>query len=183
MLDGAWPLFGLKVETPRLLLRLPRDEEIADLSRVAAEGVHEPHERPFLTPWTEGGPEERARFVLQQHWSQLGSWDAQGWRLGLGIFRADQPLGVVTLRARNFSVVREVTTSSWLGLEHQGRGQHERRTGHGVQRHGERLREEAGAEDGGERLQAGTRSLELALLGGAHVARHDRLGRGCRESP
>lgn len=122
MLDGAWPLFGLKVETSRLLLRLPRDEEIADLSRVAAEGVHEPHERPFLTPWTEGGPEERARFVLQQHWSQLGSWDAQGWRLGLGIFRADQPLGVVTLRARNFSVVREVTTSSWLGLPHHGQG-------------------------------------------------------------
>jgi RimJ/RimL family protein N-acetyltransferase len=59
---------------------------------------------------------------LQQHWSELGSWDAQGWRLGLGIFCADQPLGVVTLRARNFPVVREVTTSSWIGLPHHGRG-------------------------------------------------------------
>ena len=122
MLDDAWPLFGLTVETPRLCLRLPRDEEIAHLSRVAAEGVHEPHERPFLTPWTEGSPEDRARFVLKQHWSQLGSWDAQGWRLGLGIFFADEPLGVVTLRARDFPVVREVTTSSWLGLPHHGRG-------------------------------------------------------------
>lgn len=30
--------------------------------------------------------------------------------------------GVVTLRARDFRVVREVTTSSWLGLEHQSKG-------------------------------------------------------------
>jgi RimJ/RimL family protein N-acetyltransferase len=31
-------------------------------------------------------------------------------------------LGVVTLRARDFLVVREVTTSSWLGLDYQGQG-------------------------------------------------------------
>nr|SBO96265.1 hypothetical protein BN4615_P5781 [Nonomuraea gerenzanensis] len=29
---------------------------------------------------------------------------------------------MVTLRARDFLVVREVTTSSWLGIEHQGKG-------------------------------------------------------------
>jgi RimJ/RimL family protein N-acetyltransferase len=29
---------------------------------------------------------------------------------------------MVTLRARDFPVVREVSTSSWLGLQHQGRG-------------------------------------------------------------
>lgn len=32
------------------------------------------------------------------------------------------PLGMVTLRATHFTVVREVTTSSWLGLPHHGRG-------------------------------------------------------------
>lgn len=122
MLDNAWPLFGLTVETPRLCLRLPRDREIAALSQVAAEGVHESHERPFLTPWAERSPEDRARFVLQQHWTELGSWAVRGWRLGLGIFLADKPLGVVTLRARDFPVVREVSTSSWLGLPHHGLG-------------------------------------------------------------
>jgi len=122
MLDDAWPLFRLTIGTPRLRLRLPRDEEIAALSRLASEGVHAPHERPFLTPWTEGSPEDRARFVLQQHWTELGAWDTQGWRLGLGVFLGEQPLGIVTLRARNFRVVREVTTSSWLGLPHHGLG-------------------------------------------------------------
>jgi RimJ/RimL family protein N-acetyltransferase len=112
----------LTIETPRLRLRLPREEEIADLSRLAAQGVHEPHERPFLTPWTEGSPEDRTRSVLKQHWSKLGSWEAQEWHLGLGIFFAHRPIGVITVRARNFPVVREVTTSSWLGLPHHGQG-------------------------------------------------------------
>ena len=67
-------------------------------------------------------PQDRARFVLQEHWRQLGAWSASAWRLGLGVFLDEQPLGIVTLRARDFPVVREVTTSSWLGLEHQGRG-------------------------------------------------------------
>ncbi|MGZ4444594.1 MAG: hypothetical protein ACXVXC_15635 [Nocardioidaceae bacterium] len=45
------------------------------------------------------------------------------WRLGLGVFAPDgEPLGMVTLRARDFPVVREVTTSSWLGLRHHGQG-------------------------------------------------------------
>lgn len=122
MLYGVWPVFGLTVETPRLRLRLPHEEEIAELARLAAQGVHEPHERPFLTPWTEGGPQDRARFVVQQHWSELGSWDVNGWRLGLGIFLAGCPLGVITLRGKNFPVLREVTTSSWLGLPHHGKG-------------------------------------------------------------
>lgn len=38
------------------------------------------------------------------------------------MFLDERPLGIVTLRARDFPVVREVTTSSWLGLEHHGRG-------------------------------------------------------------
>ncbi len=122
MLVDAWPLFALTIETPRLRLRLPRDEEVAELARLAADGVHPPHERPFLTPWTEGSPEDRARFVLQQHWGELGSWDVRAWRLGLGIFLEDRPMGVITLRARHFPVAREVTTSSWLGLPHHGRG-------------------------------------------------------------
>ena len=122
VLVDLWPLFGLAVRTPRLELRLPRDQELAELAGIAGRGVHHPGERPFLTPWTAGGPQDRARFVLQEHWRQLGAWSASGWRLGFGVFLDEQPLGIVTLRARDFPVVREVTTASWLGLEHQGRG-------------------------------------------------------------
>jgi RimJ/RimL family protein N-acetyltransferase len=40
----------------------------------------------------------------------------------LGVFPDEHPLGIVTLRARDFRVVRDVTTSSWLGLPHHGKG-------------------------------------------------------------
>ena len=123
MLADLWPTYGLRIRTPRLCLRLPNLDELAALAELAGRGVHQPDERPFLTPWAEGNPDERAQFVLRDHWSQLHRWQATDWRLGLAVFlRDDAPTGVVTLRARDFSILREVTTASWLGLEHQGQG-------------------------------------------------------------
>lgn len=122
VIADLWPLYGLKIVTPRLELRLPREEELAELARIAGRGVHKPDERPFLTPWTEGSPRDREIAVLQGHWGDLSEWSVDDWQLGLGVFVDGQPLGKVTLRARDFLVVREVMTSSWLGLEHHGRG-------------------------------------------------------------
>ena len=122
MLADLWPQYGLTIATPHLQLRLPREEELAELADLAGQGVHPPGERPFLTPWTDGTRADRARAVLQGHWHQLASWDVAAWRLGMGVFRAGHPIGVVTLRAQDFPVVRQVTTSSWLGVEHQGKG-------------------------------------------------------------
>lgn len=93
-----------------------------ELARLAGEGVHRDGERPFLTPWTEGSAEERARRVLQGHWGDLASWSVESWSLGLGVFLGGAVIGSVGLRARDFPVVREVKTSSWLGVEHHGRG-------------------------------------------------------------
>lgn len=122
VLADLWPQYNLTIFTPRLELRLPREEELATLARVAGNGVHRTDERPFLTPWTDGSPEDRARFVLQGHWGRLAGWSVAAWGLGLAVFHDGNPLGLVTLRARDFLVVREVTTSSWLGIEHQGKG-------------------------------------------------------------
>jgi len=122
VLADLWPIYGLTISTPRLELRLPHEEELAALARLASNGVHRPDERPFLTPWTDGRPEDRARYILQEHWSQLGRWDVAGWQLGLGVFCQGEPVGAATLRARDFPVVREVTTFSWLGIDHQGQG-------------------------------------------------------------
>ena len=122
VLADLWPQYGLTISTPRLELHLPREDELAALAHLAGNGVHRANERPFLTPWTEGCPEDRARFVLQEHWGQLGRWNVAAWQLGLGVFHQGEPVGIVTVRARDFLVVREVTTSAWLGIDHQGRG-------------------------------------------------------------
>ncbi|XVU25065.1 GNAT family N-acetyltransferase [Actinoplanes sp. CA-054009] len=122
MIADLWPPFGLRLAGPRVELRLPREEEIEELARLAGRGVHRAGERPFLTPWTEGSPEDRARAVLRGHWGALASWRAEDWELGFGVFRDGAPIGLVGLRARDFAVVREVKTWSWLGLAHQGQG-------------------------------------------------------------
>ncbi|KRF28342.1 GNAT family N-acetyltransferase [Phycicoccus sp. Soil802] len=123
MFADLWPTFGLTLSTARLVLRLPTDSELEALARVAADGVHGEDERPFLTPWAEGSPEERARSVLGSHWSALASWTPDSWRLGLGVFlHTGEAIGVASLRAADFRVNREVTTSSWLGLGWQGQG-------------------------------------------------------------
>lgn len=123
VLADLWPTFGLVLTTPRLTLRLPREDELTALARLAGEGVHAPGERPFLTPWTEGSAEDRERSVLGGHWYRLSSWEPDGWSLGLAVMDGDGvPMGIATLRARDFRVTREVTTSSWLGLRFQGQG-------------------------------------------------------------
>jgi RimJ/RimL family protein N-acetyltransferase len=110
------------VRTARLELRLPTEDELAELAEVAAAGVHEPGERPFLVPWTEGTPAERARARVQSHWRRRGEWTPQSWALDLVVFEQGRPVGVQEVWAREFAVRREVATGSWLGLAYQGRG-------------------------------------------------------------
>ncbi|MFE4977119.1 GNAT family N-acetyltransferase [Kitasatospora sp. NPDC056651] len=122
MITDHWPLRGLRVTSPRLELRLPTEDELAEVADVAARGVHPPQERPFLTPWGELPPAERARHVVQSHWARLGRWTAQDWALDLVAFHEGRPVGVQDMRARQYGVRREIVSGSWLGLEHQGKG-------------------------------------------------------------
>lgn len=122
MLNRFWPLVQLKLVTKRLELRVPNDDELSELAQIAAEGVHEQGERPFLTPWTGLPPEQRALHVIQQHWSRRGAWCVEDWALEMGVFREGEPVGMVTLKARNFPVLREVKTESWLGLDFHRQG-------------------------------------------------------------
>jgi RimJ/RimL family protein N-acetyltransferase len=97
-------------------------EGVLALSRVAAAGVHADDAMPFANPWTDCDPVERARRTLQ--WQLLGwaTWTPQDWRLDFVVRRAGVVVGTQSLEARDFRVLREVTTGSWLGREHQGRG-------------------------------------------------------------
>ncbi|WP_020576137.1 GNAT family N-acetyltransferase [Actinopolymorpha alba] len=122
MLIDHWPLLGLRIRTARLELRLPTEDELGELADVAARGVHEPHEQPFLTPWADAPPVERARVVMQRHWHRRGTWTPGAWALDLAVFEHGRPVGIQDLRSRDFPTLREVVTGSWLGLEYQGRG-------------------------------------------------------------
>jgi RimJ/RimL family protein N-acetyltransferase len=117
------PLYGLRLRTDRLELRWPDEEEIAALGRLAQTGVHEPAEMPFLVPWTDGsgGPgfvEEFTNF----HLGLRRDWRPDDWQLELGVWAADELIGVQGVVGHGFATNHEAKTGSWLAQRFQGRG-------------------------------------------------------------
>ena len=117
-----WPLFGLRLITPRLELRVPDLTELTQLADVAAAGVHDPASQPFAVPWTDGTPAEVARGTLQFHWRMLGQWAPDNWSLHFVTVCDGQVIGTQSIDARQFATLREVGTGSWLGRAHHGKG-------------------------------------------------------------
>lgn len=117
-----WPLFGLRLHTPRLELRIPGLDDLDALADLAAEGVHAPSEMPFAVPWTDAPPEERARSTLQWQWRAWAEWTPENWRCDFVVLMNDQVVATQGLTAHDFAIVREVGTGSWVGRRHQGQG-------------------------------------------------------------
>lgn len=122
MLIDHFPLLGLRLVTPRLVLRLPAPEELAALADLAAAGIHPPEVMPFGVPWTDRPPAEVARGVVQHHWLVLGQWTPQAWSLNLTVFHDGVVVGEQAVGAAELALTREVHTGSWLGQRYQGRG-------------------------------------------------------------
>jgi RimJ/RimL family protein N-acetyltransferase len=122
MLGDHWPLLGLRLITPALELHPPSDSELGELADLAAEGMHEPGRTPFLATWPGLPPAERARALLQRHWRHRGAWSEDDWSLDLAVFTDGQVVGSQEISGRDFPVLREVSTFSWLGVRHHGRG-------------------------------------------------------------
>ena len=117
-----WPLARLRLLTPTLELRLGTLDDLDALAGLAAGGVHEPDVQPFVFPWTDASPAERARSTLQFQWRQWGAWTPQHWSLDLVVLHKDTVVGTQGVSAKDFAVLREVSTGSWLGRHYQGRG-------------------------------------------------------------
>jgi RimJ/RimL family protein N-acetyltransferase len=121
-MSSYWPLFGLALRTPRLLLRPPSDEDFPDLLDAIDAGIHDPEEMPFSYPWTDGEPRTRTRGAVQYWWRARASWDAQDWHLPFAVFQDGRAIGIQELFARQFPLLREVQTGSWLTRGAQGQG-------------------------------------------------------------
>jgi RimJ/RimL family protein N-acetyltransferase len=122
MTGHAWPLFDLRLRTPRLELRLPTDDDLLELMAVARAGVVPAGQDYFLVPWDRLPSPAFERQFLLHWWRNRGSWSPQEWVLGLAVVADGRPIGIQDVSARDFAVRRTVVTGSWLGLTHQGRG-------------------------------------------------------------
>ncbi len=118
----AWPLFGIRIRTPRLELRPVDDELIPQLARVAREGVHDPSHTPFRNGWTDRSEEDWESGFARYFWLQRGRWTADSWALPFAVLLDGSPVGVQQLTAEDFPVLRTVGTGSWLSAHRHGRG-------------------------------------------------------------
>jgi RimJ/RimL family protein N-acetyltransferase len=116
-----WPLFGLVIKTPHLLLRLPRESELSELAG-AARVIAAPGERQYYLPWIYDPSPVMERQFLQRHWRALAHWTPGNWHLPLAIYLKGLPVGIQDLWANDFARVRSVATASWVTRSQQGHG-------------------------------------------------------------
>jgi RimJ/RimL family protein N-acetyltransferase len=117
-----WPLFDLRIRTPRLELRLPTDDDLEDVVRLVAGGIHPADEMPFKNPWSTEDPPALQRHALQYHWRVRADTRPEHWNLPFAVFEDGHLIGQQDVGAEAFAVRRVVATGSWLGRDHQGRG-------------------------------------------------------------
>lgn len=121
-LEAAWPLFGLRIRSQRLVLRLPTDHDLPALLELARSGIHPPDEMPFGVAWTDATGAAFDQGYLQHHWKWRGSWRVEEWWLNLMVEWEGRPIGAQTISGENFLLHHIVDTGSWLGRAYQGRG-------------------------------------------------------------
>jgi RimJ/RimL family protein N-acetyltransferase len=122
MISDYWPLFGLRVTTPRLELRYATQDDFAALVELADKGIHAPDHMPFSWPWTQVPQPEKGRATLRYYWSQWAQWSAADWHVMLAVVHEGHVIGVQDCAGQKFLKRREVSSGSWLGRAHQGHG-------------------------------------------------------------
>ncbi len=122
MAGHPFPIFDLRIVTPRLELRLPTDAEMLDQLKAVESGIHDLAQVPFHTDWVSKPSPQREREFLQFHWSQRASWQPDNWNLILACFIDGVAVGSQSIAGANFNTLRSVNTGSWLGKAQQGQG-------------------------------------------------------------
>lgn len=118
-----WPLHGLVLRTPRLELRPDDDASVRELvTMLHAAGVHPASEMPFSVPWTDADPRYLGRGVAQYLWSERARTGPESWALHLVVRSAGRVIGLQSVTAERFGLLRGVHTGSYLGLRYQGAG-------------------------------------------------------------
>ncbi len=122
MAHPVWPLFDLRVATPRLELRYIDDDIALTLAQLASRGVHDPAFMPFTIEWTDVEGPALLRNTMQYYWRCRAEWSPEKWSLNFAALVDDEVVGTTGLMADHFGRLRAFETGSWLGRAFQGRG-------------------------------------------------------------
>ena len=117
-----WPVFGLRLATPRLVLRPVCDDDLAEIVDLVLTGIHPPEQMPFLVPWTDAPPGQLADQTLRHFWRSRALSTPDEWSVLFGVRAGGRLLGIQELTGQDFPITRTVATGSWLGHSYQGHG-------------------------------------------------------------
>ena len=121
-LADVWPLANLTLTTPRLTLRPIRDDDLGPLADAANAGIHDPDFMPFARPWTDAEPRTLGREMAKYQWRVRAAAHREDWTINFVVLLDEQPVGSQSLEARNFDLLRTVSSGSWLTRSVQGQG-------------------------------------------------------------
>ena len=105
-LETAWPLFGLRLRTEHLVLRMPTDDDLAELLQVAKAGIHPPDEMPFGVAWTSLTGPAFDRGFMQHYWGTRAAFSPENWFLNLMVELDGRPIGAQSVNAEGFPTFR-----------------------------------------------------------------------------
>lgn len=121
-ISDVWPLFALRLTTPRLELRPILDQDIPAAVEAAHSGIHEPGRNPFSTAWAELPADELGPNIARWYWRCRAEFTPEAWTLLLGIWHDGEFVGCQDVGAKDFGALKTVSTGSWLKQSMQGQG-------------------------------------------------------------
>ncbi|HUW77383.1 MAG TPA: GNAT family protein [Candidatus Nanopelagicaceae bacterium] len=122
MNQNVWPLFQLRVTTPKLELRYVDDELGFELAKLSTLGIHDPDFMPFTAPWTDADSQTIQPNTMKYYWRCRAETEPNHWDLPFAVIAEGQVVGSAALAATDFPILRQFETGSWLGRTFQGRG-------------------------------------------------------------
>jgi RimJ/RimL family protein N-acetyltransferase len=119
----TWPLFGLSVRTPRLVLRYATDQDLAQLARFRRGRVIAEGEEPF-----DGESTFYMESPLAEWRAVAGEWGARArtssewWHMSFAAVADGELLGQQNITGIDYCRLRTVNSFSFLAKTHQGQG-------------------------------------------------------------
>jgi RimJ/RimL family protein N-acetyltransferase len=118
--DPVWPMFDLRLTTPRLELRHLTEADLPALATLIPEDEeHDPAATMYPVLST---AHQRAVIVYQEYWRARGNWRSEDWELTFAAFRGGDLVGYQGLEGKDFVRLRTVDSSSFLGPGVRGMG-------------------------------------------------------------
>ena len=117
-----WPLFALRLRTPRIEMRIPTDEDLSEVIALMRDGMLNDEPYPFMTDWALVEEPKRTWETLKFNWRLRADFTPERFHLSFVTVVDGAIAGVQGVNASDFPRLRQVSSGSWLGRDWQGQG-------------------------------------------------------------